>query len=310
MAINNFAIRGVVQRFSIEPDQIKAVGGAASPYLQIPLFLDLHPIAGSNIPNGGGITSFVLTNIEASMILPGFQFKTAETYKICNRQVKHKNSFYLYLDFPLTKEKILVIENHRKGNLSISLHLDFHFGIFGAMPFNTNYEPEKMEFITEYGTSDANVVIEISQSQWVTTMLPGLGFQGFEVIEMPSASELIPGKYKASLTELTEAQKYFGQGDYDKVVAHCRSALDPFNKVMPELKEFILSKSEFEWIDKINSSTFDWLDTLWKQTKNFTSKAHHPPSTGHFDRHDAQIIYMVTTAIVAYIGTIDSQKEI
>jgi P2-related tail formation protein len=52
----------------------------------------------------------------------------------------------------------------------------------------------------------------------------------------------------------------------------------------------------------INESTYTWLDKLIKETSNFASKTHHPPSTGHFSRHDAQVVQMITTAIIAYAG--------
>ena len=75
MSKNFFSIKGVNQGFSIESEKITAIGGAASPYLQIPLFLELNPIADRNIPINGGITSFIITNIEASLSFEGFQFK-------------------------------------------------------------------------------------------------------------------------------------------------------------------------------------------------------------------------------------------
>lgn len=309
MSKNFFSIKGVNQGFSIESEKITAIGGAASPYLQIPLFLELNPIADRNIPINGGITSFIITNIEASLSFEGFQFKAAEINRTSNILVDNKRSLYFHLEFPLDKTKISIIEKHRKTNLSFTIRMVFHYGIFATIPFITNVESEKRGFITEYNGADETLTIEISQSQWISKILLGLGFKAFKLIEMPEYSELIPEQFKTSLSELAEVERYYKMGEYDKAVGHCRSALDPFNKIMPGLKNYISSKSEFEWIDEINKKTFEWLDALWKATKNFTSKTHHPPTMGHFDRHDAEIIHMMTTAIVAYIGKIDLNHQ-
>lgn len=69
--------------------------------------------------------------------------------------------------------------------------------------------------------------------------------------------------------------------------------------------EFIKSSSEFKFMSEIQKSTLQWLDSMFTESKNFTSKTHHSPSMGHFDRHDAETIFLITTGIVAYIGKIE-----
>ncbi len=156
--------------------------------------------------------------------------------------------------------------------------------------------------MTDLTSAYCNISFEIPQSQWITKHLPALGWDSSRLIELPAANELIPEEYSQSLAELDKANEYFTKGDYDKVVAHCRSAIDPIRKKMPELKTMITSKSSYEWIDSVNESTFNWLDKLLKETGNFASKTHHTPSTGHFSRHDAQVVQMITIAIIAYAG--------
>lgn len=93
-------------------------------------------------------------------------------------------------------------------------------------------------------------------------------------------------------------------GHYDKVASHCRVALEPFKKQMPELKKLITSESTVDWIKALGEGTFEWLDKIVKTTYAVTSKAHHPPSFGHFTKTDAEIIMMVTTATIAFIGKV------
>jgi hypothetical protein len=132
-----------------------------------------------------------------------------------------------------------------------------------------------------------------------------MGHDSFRLFELPKNSHIIPEEYSKSLNELEEAKRYFLNGDYDKTVGHCRSALDPFKAKKDEIKTFIKSKSEFTWINDVLVATDEWLVKLVKSTSHFTSKAHHIPSVGHFGRPEAEIIMMITTALIAYIAKVE-----
>ena len=152
----------------------------------------------------------------------------------------------------------------------------------------------------------AHVNFQIPQSYWINKVLPQIGHDSLRLIELPSLSRIIPEEYSRSVKELDEAKRYFLHGDYDKAVGHCRSALDPFKAKRDEVKTFIKSKSELAWINEVLDATDEWLNKLIKSTSRLTSKSHHIPSTGHFDRSDAEIIMMITVALIAYIGKLES----
>ena len=98
------------------------------------------------------------------------------------------------------------------------------------------------------------------------------------------------------------------KGDYNKTVSHCRTALEPLRKKLGEVKDKIESKSEKDWILKVTETTETWLETVIKNTYFITSKTHHTPSVGNFSRSDAEIIYMISTGIIAYAGKFDPEK--
>ena len=129
------------------------------------------------------------------------------------------------------------------------------------------------------------------------------------LIKLPAYTEVVPKEYKISRDELNEALRYFNNGDDDKTVSHCRSALEPFKKQMAELKDHMKSYHEFEWMKDISVANETWLDTIFRKTFHFTAKTHHAPSIGHFDRADAQIITLVTTAIIGYVGKTGFKKD-
>lgn len=230
--------------------------------------------------------------------------RVGETW-ITNAYFLHdKDPFYQYYSVPVTPEIIDRIEQSRHGNLSLLLECTLQLGRYEPLTIagQNNQRIEKY-FMTEAITgSNGQVRLEIEQSQWVKKILPHWKLNTTSLIELPSYTEVVPKEYKISRKELDEALRYFNNGDYDKTVSHCRSALEPFKKQMTQLKEHIKSNHEFEWMKDISEATEKWLDTLLRQTFHFTAKTHHAPSIGHFDRQDAQIITMVTTAIIGYVG--------
>lgn len=83
----------------------------------------------------------------------------------------------------------------------------------------------------------------------------------------------------------------------------------PIKFEFAKLKEFVKSKSEFDWANKVLEATEEWLDKIIKATSSFSSKTHHTPSVGHFSRTEAEIVLMITTGIIAYIGKIEYKSE-
>jgi hypothetical protein len=148
--------------------------------------------------------------------------------------------------------------------------------------------------------------IKITQSQWINKILPKLGYKQYRLIELPSFSNIIPESYKISISELETASMYFKNNDWDKVVSHCRSAIDPIKNEIQNLKATINSDSEFKWFRTLNDKTFDWLEICISSTYSLSSKTHHSISMGHFTRMEAQIILMITTSLVAYAGQLKS----
>lgn len=197
------------------------------------------------------------------------------------------------LQFTIAHDSIHKIEQHRKGDLPISLGL----AIQAAKYYG--------DVVSGFDKGNGYVDFQIPQSYWVNNVLPGIGHKSFTLVELPTASQIIPAEYARSLNELEEARKYFIIGDYDKTVAHCRGAIDPFRAQKDQIKKYSKTRSEFSWINEVLEATDEWLTRMIKATFSVASKSHHAPSMGHFDRRDAEIVVMMTTAIVAYIGKLE-----
>ena len=155
------------------------------------------------------------------------------------------------------------IEQKRAGDLRFSLAMSTQCAIYSSNQ------------MTGFDKGFGYIDFTFSQSDWVK-LLGAMGYPSLQLVELPAASSLIPDEYGKSLKELTEARKYFLKCDYNKAIAHCRSAIDAFKPKFFEVKRIIESETEFDWITKSIKETVAWLDIMQKQTSAITSKAHHP----------------------------------
>jgi len=310
MSRGSFVIHSTSQEINISVDQISGNGGADSPNLSIPVKFDFNALQrlGFNEPK----QAFEAISIKGELYATEKNFKVSESVHLMHTKVTDRNSGYLTFQFPVSLEIISRIEKNRKGSMPINLQYVVQVATYENITISS-LKGERIDkpFITGFETGQGNVQFVIEQSHWVNKVLGQMGHHTYKLVELPIANNVIPAEYEVSLAEFEEARKYFLNGDYDKTVAHCRAALDPFGgrTNLPKLKEFVKSKSEFEWATKVTEATEEWLDKVIKATSAFTSKTHHAPSIGHFSRTEAEIVLMITTGIVAYIGKIEYKPE-
>jgi hypothetical protein len=290
---------------TIHAEDVHGGGGANSPWLKVRLKLELRKFHADD-------ASFsTLHIIQGRLALPNQIDKLSECTVLLNSRLSSDGQFGFDLDFPISREHLEKIESTRKDSVSFTLNLNLQISTSEKVYLNVQGENVQKEFISGFHNPFGNMGFEIAQSQWVSSILPSLGYGSYKLIEIPIASEVIPKEYDISLLELESAHQYFKNSDFDKAVSHCRSALEPFknNPNYADLKKFVSSRSEHEWASKVLESTDEWLDKMIKATSAFTSKPHHAPSVGHFSRRDAEIIMMITTGIIAYIGKLGFKKE-
>lgn len=291
------------KELTIMTDQITGSGGANGPSLMIPIKIDL----GSSFGKGKREFSKIdVLSVKGELRSSPGEIRCSESYKLLTRNITGQSIYEEYLNFPLSNEVVNKIEKYRSGKVIFWLDVYIQTGLYREVSFNDGTD---RSFMTGTETSFGQLQFEVEQSKWINSILPTIGHGCYKLIELPLANSIIPKEYSNSLVELEEARKYFIGGDYDKAVAHCRTAIDPFKPLKAgEVREFIKSRSELNWANTVIDATEEWLNKMLKATSAFTSKAHHIPSIGHFGRADAEIILMVTTAIVAYIGKVEGKE--
>ena len=296
MATGNLHIHNRHITIKVDTESVSGRGNEHMPKLDISVQFDNPGQQGEKLQLLGAGAK--LTETDKSVFV-------GETYLQSSYFLREGEPFFLYFSIPVTSHIIANIEKYRHGNLRFLLECSLQLGRYEPVSLMAGQGNQRIEksFLTEVITgSNGQVNFEIEQSQWVNKILGNWKLNKTSLIELPSYTEVVPNEYEISRKELDEALRYFNNGDYDKTVSHCRSALEPFKKKMDELKAHIKSNHEFEWMKDISGATEAWLDTILRKTFHFSAKTHHAPSIGHFDRADAQIITMVTTAIIGYVG--------
>jgi len=303
MAETTFSLLGNTQNVRIDPTDIRGEGKPNYPHLILPVRLSLNPMKRQPNPD----QMFVLLSARSTITLIGQQSPFAEAINLIHQKIRYPNAqVVMNASFALDAQRIKSIEEDRKGNLKIHMTLEFHVIPCETLELQKNGKPVAVDVLSpDVETQTTALQFEIPRSHWVDNVLSEMGALSLVSIEIPAVQNLIGPEFSKALVELEHAQKYYYAGDHDKAVAHCRTALEPLKTRLPELKSAIESSSEQAWVKEILNSTSDWLDGLYKKTRELTNKPHHLPSIGHYSRFDAEAIFLVTTAILTYIGRID-----
>ncbi len=226
-------------------------------------------------------------------------FNTVSRYKITN------------ISIPLDFNKIEYIENNRISDANFELEINL---------LTAKYEPIDLDIPHEYlhildfvdPTSSIIIDLKIPESIWVKNILPEIGYGQYSLIEIPIPAEVESDKMKTIIKELDEAFDYFKKGDYNKVVAHCRIAIDSIpnlNKISKKWSENPKYRDRLEaFVDEYiknelgkekSKQIVGNLALLW----DICSKSVHPKKV-IFNREDAIYILGNTSYLVKYIANI------
>jgi len=145
--------------------------------------------------------------------------------------------------------------------------------------------------------------VVIPQSQWVGQILVGTEFEKTHIIELPAIPIQSCASVKSAFEELQQAVKLERQGFYGEAVSKCRHALDVFceEAQVPDGKGGIVKRQKLKasWETRLGQRTYDWLNSSFGAIRGATNQSHHLSSTV-FGQAEAQMLLIVTTAVVSY----------
>ncbi len=207
------------------------------------------------------------------------------------------------LEFPLDRYRVELLEQRRNGG-DVNLRMDMQillarFGKRALFGRPESQLPITLSFDTRFG-SQTN--LQVPQSVWLKSVLPGLGYGVINVLEFPAVALTACNELQHSYSALQRAHTKFTAGEYDEAIWQCRTAVDPLRDELKQIKDGGPDLLSADWAEKIGTATVDWLLTFFGKTHGIANTPTHSPNTGHFSRLDAQMILTVTTAVVAYVA--------
>lgn len=202
----------------------------------------------------------------------------------------------LNIEIPLDARRLEWIEKQRSGkSLEASLHITLQVQIFGKNVHTPSFPSGLIDTVSIEG----DIPIVVPDTHWRERVLPGVGYGKILVIELPAIGQDACKELDHSLNAFNNAQKQFGLGLYDETVASCRVAIEQFFEAKADATGKKVPRLKQSWETKLGAATYQWLDASLSVIKMETNKPHHSPEN-HVNRLGAQMILMVTTALVSY----------
>lgn len=209
------------------------------------------------------------------------------------------NTTQVAFEIPLDLVTLTRIEKERAGGdlrvqLTFQLLLAVHNPTAGFQGF--------------YSGRVDGLTFVIPRSQWVDTLLPGLGYGGLELLEVRYGNGILAQELPKSVQEIQEAKKCLAEGHWEKSVGHCRKAieviLDSRPSSLPPTAKFRDKVSAFmgDHLKALEDTQAKLLARQMELIWEVTSQAAHPSSAGPFKRADAEFIVRSTMAVVEYFS--------
>ena len=203
----------------------------------------------------------------------------------------------LYVEIPLDARRIEWLERHRAGkSFEATLRIALQVQIWESA--RSADFPCKVPSVS---TIEGDIPFTVPDTHWRERVLPGLGYGKVMVVELPAVSLESCKSLEHSFKALENAQKQFNLGLYDETAGSCRVALEQF--IEPADKGDSSGKTilrlKKSWESRLGDATYQWLDSALGAIKTATNKSHHSPHN-HFNRLGAQMLLMVTTALISY----------
>jgi hypothetical protein len=208
------------------------------------------------------------------------------------------------MEIPMDQVRLALINRLRKGS---DVNLRFDLELFADELVELTRTKDAMHpiawGISEHHHTRSSLTAIIPRSEWLERVLAGTEFARTHIIELPAIPINSCSDMKVSFDALQQAVKLEGMGFHNEAVAQCRIALEPFFETVQAPSGSGVTKPRRElkaaWQTRLGKRTYDWLSGSLLAVNQATNQSHHLPSSG-FDQMEAQILLMITTALISY----------
>ncbi|MCB0492495.1 MAG: hypothetical protein KDC93_08775 [Cyclobacteriaceae bacterium] len=299
MSKGSFEIGGMSQDLEIDLGLLEGVYDGLRSYLRVFLSINLR------FPKNFGKAALDFMNVQAGLLESSTGMTLSNVLAPMGEVIYDQENYRerktgIWFVFQMDKEVVHSLQKIR-NKADVNLKLDLVFSILRKE--GTSFIDNEMIWSLEKTSfCRGSIWFTIPQSTWVNKILPGLGWPGFLLIEIPLKHRNLNEAYENIIFEFNKAELYFNQGEYNVCIAHCRNAMDSLTRNLTKLKNGTKSESAFKWLSKVDDSTLTWIDTINKTTSSIASKPHHSGMKTDFTRCEAESIYLVTLGLMNLIG--------
>lgn len=300
MSISLYATNtGLKVEASVNVENIQGLGGSVLPRLYFQVKLSISDEHGWHLRDQVQAWSFGI--LTGELLIGNEKVADIKTYSLNDMRSgkqDYPTELYLNIEAPLDAKRIEWLERRRAGkSFEAKLHIELQVQLFGS----NQHTPEFSCGLLGISSIQGDLPFIVPDTQWRERVLPALGYGKVMVVELPAVSLESCAALDHSFKALENAQKQFTLGLYDETAGSCRVALDQFFEQVKkeEGSDRTIPKLKTSWETRLGTATHQWLDSALGAIKVATNKPHHDPKN-HFDRLGAQMLLMVTTALVSY----------
>ncbi len=308
-----------VGEIEIDGSAVRGEGGPIRPQLVVPLKLQLNPTpvdaqlavcqvsARLSADQNASPHAAVCQPVSLSL-MDGFHA----------RSIPHgPNDHTVQLRFFLSPAEVEDLERkrHAAGGEVFTLYCGIDLIVAGLKTFNSlspGKAPEPTPWEINFGmfsqvmpfwtTRVHPVWMQIEQSTWVRTVLPGLGYDRVRLLELTFPPPL-PDNGRAA-RQFDKARQALDGRRYGDCIQECRGLLNMWEQQFKSTKARRVADivaGDRRWPDGDIRRQF--LDVLWKEVGDIANAPHHPEGdidAELFDERDARLVLILTAALSEY----------
>lgn len=306
----------IIGAVSVDSGAIRSSGGPIRPQLIIPLSIQLNSAQNDE-------ATFVVYWVGARLSTEQNASPNAVVCQPISHQLmtgfpSHSNRYgpmnhSAELRFFLGAAEVEDIERQRhateEGIFTLYLGLD----VMVANSVELEQTPKQIALERTYGTFSqllpfwmtqvSPVMVQIEQSRWVNSVLPGLGYDRSRLIEMKFPPPL-PDRTSAA-TQFDKAKRALDERRYGDCILACRGLLNMWETQYGANKNTFVAEiisDQRNWLK--NDVRRKLLDNLWREVGDVANAPAHPE--GHvdselFDGRDARLLLLLTAALSEYV---------
>lgn len=211
--------------------------------------------------------------------------------------------YYFPLRVPLDSVTVAFIERIRQnsGPLQFTLLVNFLYHRLIHIPQPSDGStavPQYMLGVSD--TKHAQGICTVQRDEWLE-VLKTIGWQEYEVFEVPAGPLRRVERFAKALDLLDQATKAFRSGEYDACIMHARRAIETTVKIDGKLNFTRFWDSVFpNAIDKPKRDALEHFSRGIGDMRNPAAHGNDPQP--QLRRSDAQLTLTITIALLRYLG--------